>query len=106
MGSKKALKHDVVIEVTVDGLPVLWDAAEVEAGSVRGVVIQLAAYVLTVGHDLDELSAMPRAEDGPWETVDPRKLSIFEILDVLLNGTEDEQRLLRMRIEAARASLN
>jgi hypothetical protein len=99
-------KHDVAVEVTVDGVPVVWDMKEVDADDVTIFLIELAAYVLVVGYDLDDLSTVRRDATGAWASTDPRRLSVLEILEVLMHGTEDEQRLLRMRIDAARAILN
>lgn len=106
MPSPKDRTFEIAVEIKVDGVPVGWDTFEVSMDTPAGLLRVISAHILSGGHDLDELATRQPPPQETWESVDPRKLSPLDILEVLMHGTEDEQRLLRMRIDAARAILN
>ncbi len=106
MPSPKDRTFEISFEVKVDGVPVSWDKVDLSMETPRGLLLVLSAHVLSLGHMLDEMAIGPALKESAFEAVDPRKLSALDILEVLMHGTEDEQRLLRMTIDAARATLN
>lgn len=97
---------EITFEVQVDGVPVAWDTVDISMATPTGLLRVLSAHIMNLGHGLDELATRQPPPPELWESVDPRRLSALDILEVLMHGTEDEQRLLRMRIDAARATLN